>query len=47
MKAQGLKTLLKKGSDARGTYKDSLKFARKLMSSKENLISFQLTEMAD
>jgi ATP-dependent RNA helicase DDX60 len=47
MEAQGLKTLLKEGSDARGTYKDSLKFARKLMSSKENLISFQLTEMAD
>jgi len=29
------------------SYKDSLKYARKLMSGKDNLISFQLTAMAD
>jgi len=42
-----LKSLYKDGGDNRGSYRDSLKFARKLMSGKENLISFQLTEMAD
>ena len=46
-KAQSLKSLYKEGGDNRGSYKDSLKYARKLMSSKDNLISFQLTEMAD
>lgn len=45
--AQTLKSLLKEGGDSRGAYKDSLKYARKLMGSKENLISFQLTEMPD
>lgn len=45
--AQTLKNLYKEGGDSRGSYKDSLKYARKLMSGKENLISFQLTEMAD
>lgn len=45
--AQSLKSLYKDGGDNRGSYKDSLKYARKLMSGKENLISFQLTEMAD
>lgn len=45
--AQSLKTLYKDGGDSRGTYKDSLKYARKLMSGKESLISFQLTEMPD
>jgi len=45
--AQTLKSLLKEGGDSRGAYKDSLKYARKLMASKENLISFQLTEMPD
>jgi len=45
--AQTLKTLLKEGADSRGGYKDSLKYARKLMASKTNLISFQLTEMPD
>jgi len=45
--AQSLKSLYKEGGDNRGSYKDSLKYARKLMSSKDNLISFQLTEMAD
>lgn len=44
--AQNLKSLLKDG-DGRGSYKDSLKYARKLMKSKKNLISFQLTEMSD
>jgi hypothetical protein len=44
---QSLKTLYKDGGDNRGAYKDSLKYARKVMSGKENLISFQLTEMAD
>lgn len=42
-----LKNLLKDGGDSRGSYKDSLKYARKLMSGKESLISFQLTEMPD
>lgn len=45
--AQSLKNLYKDGGDSRGTYKDSLKYARKLMSGKESLISFQLTEMPD
>jgi hypothetical protein len=45
--AQALKTLYKEGGDSRGTYKDSLKHARKLMKGKENVISFQMTEMAD
>jgi len=45
--AATLKSLYKHGGDNRGSYRDSLKFARKLMSGKENLISFQLTEMAD
>jgi hypothetical protein len=45
--ASTLKSLYKDGGDNRGSYRDSLKFARKLMSGKENLISFQLTEMAD
>lgn len=45
--AQSLKNLYKEGGDSRGTYKDSLKFGRKLMSGKESLISFQLTEMPD
>lgn len=44
--AQNLKNLLKDG-DGRGSYKDSLKHARKLMKGKDNLISFQLTEMSD
>jgi len=47
MEAQALKTLFKEGADSRGSYKDSLKFARKLMSGKDDLISFQLTEMPD
>lgn len=45
--AQLLKNLYKEGGDSRGTYKESLKYARKLMSGKESLISFQLTEMPD
>jgi hypothetical protein len=45
--ATSLKNLYKEGGDSRGSYKDSLKYARKLMASKDNLISFQLTEMAD
>lgn len=45
--AQALKVLYKDGGDSRGTYKDSLKYARKLMNSKQDLISFQMTEMAD
>lgn len=44
--AKQLKELYKEG-DSKGSYKDSLKFARKLMSSKKDLISFQLTEMHD
>lgn len=46
VEAQNLKTLLKDG-DSRGTYKDSIKYARKLMKSKKNLVSFQLTDMSD
>jgi superfamily II DNA or RNA helicase len=45
--AQALKTLYKEGGDSRGSYKESLKYARKLVNSKESLISFQLTDMAD
>lgn len=45
--AQALKALLKDGGDSRGSYKDSLKYARKLMSGKEHLMSFQLTDMPD
>lgn len=45
--AQALKNLYKDGGDSRGSFKDSLKYARKLMSGKDNLISFQLTDMAD
>lgn len=45
--AQSLKSLYKEGADSRGSYKDSLKYARKLMAGKESLISFQLTEMPD
>lgn len=44
--ANALKTLYKDEGFSRG-FKDSLKYARKLMSGKESLISFQLTEMAD
>lgn len=47
VEAKALKDLLKDGGDNRGSYKDSLKFARKLMKGKDNLISFQLTEMSD
>jgi ATP-dependent RNA helicase DDX60 len=45
--AQALKNLFKDGGDTRGTFKDSLKHARKIMSSKQDLISFQMTHMAD
>ena len=45
--AQTLKNLYKDAGDGRGSYKDSLKYARKLMSGKDSLISFQLTEMPD
>mmetsp|Transcript_3270 Transcript_3270/g.7628 ORF Transcript_3270/g.7628 Transcript_3270/m.7628 type:complete len:1263 (+) Transcript_3270:148-3936(+) len=45
--AATLKSLYKDGGDSRGGYRDSIKYARKLMSGKENLISFQMTEMAD
>jgi len=45
--AKTLKELLKDGADPRGTYKDSLKYARKLLSGKKDLISFQLTAMHD
>ena len=45
--AKSLKELYKEGGDSRGSYKDSLKHARKIMNGKENLISFQLTDMAD
>jgi len=45
--ALALKNLFKDGADSRGTYKDSLKHARKLMNGMDNLISFQLTEMSD
>lgn len=45
--AVSLKSLLKEGGDSRGSYKDSLKYARKLMKGKNNLITFQLLEMPD
>jgi len=45
--ASSLKNLYKDGGDSRGNYKESLKYARKVMKSKESLISFQLTEMPD
>ena len=45
--AVALKALYKDGGDSRGSFKDSIKYARKLMNGKENLISFQLTDMAD
>jgi len=45
--AKALRELFKDGSDNRGSYKDSLKHARKVMTGKNDLISFQLTEMAD
>jgi hypothetical protein len=45
--AKSLKELLKDGGDNRGSFKDSLKYARKLMLGKKDLISFQLTEMHD
>ena len=45
--AASLKHLYKEGGDGRGPFKDSIKYARKLMNSKANLISFQLTDMAD
>mmetsp|Transcript_3905 Transcript_3905/g.4517 ORF Transcript_3905/g.4517 Transcript_3905/m.4517 type:complete len:1255 (+) Transcript_3905:202-3966(+) len=45
--ALALKNLYKECGDSRGTYKDSLKHARKVLNGKDDLISFQLTEMAD
>ena len=45
--AKALRDIYKDGGDARGSYKDSLKYARKLMNGKDNLITFQLTEMPD
>ena len=45
--ATALKTLYKDGADSRGSYKDSLKYARKLMNGKSDLISFQLEKMPD
>ena len=45
--AQNLKTLYKEGGDTRGSYKDSLKFARKLLRDHDDIITFQLTSMAD
>jgi len=45
--AKALKDVLKEGGDNRGKFKDSLKYSRKLMGGKENLITFQLTEMPD
>eukprot|EP00804_Cyclotella_cryptica_P011929 CCRYP_004426-RA/>CCRYP_004426-RA protein AED:0.01 eAED:0.01 QI:96/1/1/1/1/1/2/343/1248 len=42
--AKGLKELLKENGDK---FKDSLKYARKLMTGKKDIISFQLTQMAD
>lgn len=42
--AKTLKDLLKDNGDK---FKDSLKYARKLMSSKKDIITFQLTEMPD
>jgi hypothetical protein len=45
--AQNLKSLYKEGGDSRGTYKDSLKYARKLLKDNNDIITFQLTSMAD
>lgn len=45
--AQTLKSLYRDGGDNRGTFKDSLKYARKLMKGKDNIISYQLTQMPD
>mmetsp|Transcript_46441 Transcript_46441/g.68628 ORF Transcript_46441/g.68628 Transcript_46441/m.68628 type:complete len:1259 (-) Transcript_46441:132-3908(-) len=45
--AAALKQLLKEGADNRGSYKDSLKYARKILANKTDLISFQLTAMPD
>ena len=45
--AQTLKNLYKDGVDGRGNYKESIKYARKLMNGKDSLISFQLTDMPD
>lgn len=42
--AKALKELLKEGGDK---FKDSLKYARKLMSGKKDIITFQLTDMPD
>ena len=42
-----LKNLYKDGGDSRGSFKDSLKHARKLMNSKDSIIAFQLTDMPD
>eukprot|EP00956_Cyclotella_meneghiniana_P007459 scaffold10139_cov74-Cyclotella_meneghiniana.AAC.10 len=42
--AKALKELLKDNGDK---FKDSLKYARKLMTGKKDIISFQLTQMAD
>ncbi len=44
--AQNLKSIYKDGDD-RGNFKDSLKYARKLMKSKTNIITYQLTDMPD
>jgi len=45
--AQTMKSLYKEGGDSQGSYKDTIKYARKLMNSKSDLISFQLTAMHD
>jgi len=45
--ASTLKYLYKDAADNRGSFKDSLKYARKLMKGKDNIISYQLNEMAD
>jgi len=45
--AQNLKALYKEGGDSRGSYKDSLKYARKLLRDHDDIITFQLTSMAD
>jgi len=45
--ATALKSLFREGADSRGSYKDSLKYARKLMNGKSDLISFQLEKMPD
>lgn len=45
--ATTLKNLYKDGGDSRGSFKDSLKHARKLKNGKDSLISFQMLEMPD